>query len=304
LKLTEDNFYESLFTRLPPAPREVIIPPGDDCAGLECTSGQILLFTTDQVVADVHYVKHNKQPAAPAEIAYKLFARNVSDIAAMGGTPLYCLTSMAQYNDRKWLDSFFDGLILHAKTLGVHIIGGDIVSAPGCENASLTLIGKCPAKTVCLRQGAEPGDIVFATGYFGSSFETGYHMACHPRHAEGRWLAENNFAKAMIDVSDGLLLDLLRLCRASSISVSLDKNKIPRRTEHTTFTQALTEGEDYELIFAVKPSKAELLEKAWPFDKVPLTQIGTFKDSLPPAVTDSEGNTIEPKDAPGYQHNI
>lgn len=302
--LAEDQFYDNLFRRLPAAPPEVVVPPGDDCAGVEFTPGTVTLYTVDQVAADVHYCKTGNSPARPEEVARKLLARNISDIAAMGGRPLYCLTAIVQQNgEDKWLNSFFGGLADYARQFGIAVIGGDIITSPDGENASLTLIGEVESRQVCRRNGAEERDILFATGSFGNSFASGWHMSFQPRYEEGRWLAENGFAKAMIDVSDGLLLDAFRICRASGVSLILDTASIPLRSDDAAYQQALTEGEDYELLLAVGADRAEELVRSWPFD-IPLTQLGTFSAHKPSVIEDARGNYLAPAENIGYQQGL
>ncbi|MFW6414367.1 MAG: thiamine-phosphate kinase [Verrucomicrobiota bacterium] len=300
--LAEDRFYDNLFRRLPELPTAVRIPPGDDCAAVEHSPGLLTLYTVDQVAADVHYDKNGENPVHPGDIARKLLARNISDIAAMGGRALYCLISVVQQSEKEeWLNAFFDGLSDYARRFGIAVIGGDIISAPDSENASLTLIGEIEAERACRRQGAESGDVLLATGYFGNSLTSGWHMTFEPRYNEGKWLAEQGFAKAMIDVSDGLLLDAFRLCTASQASLTLNLSSIPLRTSETTVRRGLTDGEDYELLFAVAPDKVKDLLRQWPFT-TRVTEIGVFSSGLPPVIEDPQGNQIAPADNIGYQH--
>ena len=306
MTLSEDNFYNKLFSKLPPFTEEIAVPPGDDCAAITAGNGLLTLYTTDQVVADIHYLKSRQPPVSPQTIAHKLLARNLSDIAAMGGNPTYCLASIVQQDGEPWLDSFFDGLLQTAEKYNVFLIGGDIVSAANYESSSLTLIGTVAEKNVCTRKGAEAGDILFATGEFGQSLQTDHHLNFQPRCEEGQWLAQHSYPNAMIDVSDGLLLDAYRMCCASDVSLQLDTTAIPFRNARTTLKQALTDGEDYELLFSVPPHKAKTLEKSWPFDTVPLTKIGTFskKSKEGARITDPEKHELAPADELGYEQKI
>ena len=302
---SEDNFYNKLFGKLPQFPPEVAIPPGDDCAAIAAGDGSLSLFTTDQVVADIHYHKTQQPPVSPQKIARKLLARNLSDIAAMGGKPTYCLASIVQQGGETWLDSFFDGLLETAEQYGVFLIGGDIVSAADHESSSLTLIGTVAEKNVCRRKGAQAGDILFATGKFGQSLQTGHHLNFEPRCKQGQWLAQQRYPNAMIDVSDGLLLDAYRMCCASGVSLQLDTDSIPCRNAQTTLQQALTDGEDYELLFSVPSHKVKTLEKSWSFDTVPLTKIGTVSKSKDGArITDAENHKLAPAVNAGYEQKL
>ena len=136
--VTEDQFLESLFRRLPVPSHEVIIPPGDDCAGLRVNRSRILLVAIDQVVGGRHYRLKGPGAARPEEVGRKLLSRNLSDIAAMGGKPLYCLVAlgMAPRHSRTWLDRFFDGIVKLAGEFGVLMIGGDLAMTAAEDVAS------------------------------------------------------------------------------------------------------------------------------------------------------------------------
>ncbi|NOY82789.1 MAG: thiamine-phosphate kinase [Kiritimatiellaeota bacterium] len=303
---SEDQFLGALFRRLGPFPPEVAVPPGDDCAALRLGSGSLLLVAVDQVVGDRHYCLDGPAAATPEEVGHKLLARNLSDIAAMGGIPCYCLVAlgMSPRHDAVWTRRFLDSIADAARRFGVSMIGGDLAATPADAVAALTILGRVGAETVCRRAGAQPGDLLFATGAFGASLPTGHHLRFTPRCAEGRWLAENRYARAMIDVSDGLLLDLERLCRASDVSVRLDPDSIPRRVPGIPLAEVLTDGEDYELLFAVRPERADELIAAWPFDAVPLARIGVFRPRTGDLVQDMNGRMFGAVDAAGagYDH--
>jgi thiamine-monophosphate kinase len=298
--MTEDAFFARLFARLPAADDTWVVPTGDDCAALK-HGDELLLIAVDQLVGGKHYYLDGPHETPPEAAGRKLLARNLSDIAAMGGIPTACLLAGAfgPNRDTAWLERFYDGVIKLAKQYSVAMVGGDLASTPADEVASLTILGRVEPERACRRSGARPGDLLFATGSFGSSLETEHHLFFTPRLREGRWLTENRFPTAMMDVSDGLLLDASRICRASHVSLRLDPDAVPRRTPTTTREQALGDGEDYELLVAVAPDRADSLRAAWPFADVPITQIGTFVATETPEVTDPSGR---PLDAVGYDH--
>ena len=302
--MTEDAFLEKLFRRLPPPPPELAIPPGDDCAAIQLGDGRLLLIAVDQVIGDRHYRAHGAGAATPPQVGRKLLARNLSDIAAMGGVPRYALvaTALDPQADEAWLTGFFDGVLALAGEFGVQLIGGDLARAPHDNVTSLTIVGEAADGRVCRRAGARPGDLFFATGEFGASLPTGHHLSFVPRCAEGRWLADGGFAHAMMDVSDGLLIDAGRLCRASGVSLALDTAAVPRRTPETTLTQALTDGEDYELIFAVPRERRAPLESAWPFAHTRLTCLGEFRPAGPAPVLDLAGRALSTGRHDGFDH--
>lgn len=297
--MTEDLFFARLFARLPAPDSAWVVPPGDDCAAL-AFGDQLLLIAVDQIVGGKHYYLDGPDAATPEAAGRKLLARNLSDIAAMGGTPTACLLAGAfgPRRDPAWIERFYDGVIAIARDYGVAMVGGDLASTPADEVASLTILGRVEPARVCRRSGARAGDVLVATGCFGSSLGTGHHLTFTPRCREGRWLAEHGYPTAMMDVTDGLLLDASRICRASGVALRLNPPVVPRRTAHTTVEQALGDGEDYELLVAVAPDRLPPLLSEWPFADVPLTAVGEFL-SGPPAIVDPQGNALA---ACGYDH--
>ena len=292
--MTEDIFFQTLFARLPsPDPSLVAIGPGDDCAALRQPDGSLLLFASDQVVGDRHYHLSGPDATAPEAAGRKLLARNLSDIAAMGGNPLCCVVSVAfaaGKQDEAWLLRFYQGIIDLGREWNVPMVGGDLAKAPHDAVASLAILGTVPADQVCLRSGARPGELVFATGVFGDSLATGHHLSFTPRCCEGRWLAEQGMARSMIDVSDGLLLDCQRLCQASGVRMVLDTAAVPRRRPETTLRECLVGGEDYELVFSVARDSIGPLCQQWPFE-TPLTCIGRI-EAGEPGIVDPDGRPL------------
>ncbi|MEA2012576.1 MAG: thiamine-phosphate kinase [Verrucomicrobiota bacterium] len=274
--MNEIKFLNNLFPQLKTT-KNIIVGPGDDCAALKWRGKQLLLVATDQLIAAQHYTPGKTRAA---EAGRKLLARNISDIAAMGGTPLYatvCIASGSTYNI-SFNEKFYSGILEIADELEIAIIGGDLCGISEGHASSLTILGEVAADKIVLRSGSTPGDFLYSTGTFGNSFPTEHHLNFIPRLKEGQWLAEKGFAKSMIDVSDGLLLDILRICRAGKISVELNTDNIPLRTTGLSIEKILTDGEDYELIFAVSPEHSQILEEDWPF-KTKLTKIGSFLKS-------------------------
>ena len=303
----EDRFLATLLPSLGVAPDTVVIPPGDDCAALQWGPGRLLLLTVDQLIGDRHFLRAGPGAATPEQAGRKLLARNLSDIAAMGGKPLFALLAVAlgPLENATWLERFHHGLLELARETGVALIGGDLARAPQDLVTSLTLLGEAPADRVLRRAGACPGDRFYATGEFGQSFPTGHHLLFTPRLKEGAWLAEQRLARAMMDVSDGLALDAARLCRAGGVALRLDLRAIPARTPQTTLEQALGDGEDYELIFAIAPEDAPRLEAAWPFPETRLTCLGEFTAPAAPdaaPLADLQGNALPERLLTGFDH--
>ncbi|MCG3150075.1 MAG: Thiamine-monophosphate kinase [Verrucomicrobiae bacterium] len=228
--------------------QEKIPLAGDDCAVLP--GG--LLLTCDPVIEGIHFL-----PTTPArQVGWKAMARNLSDIAAMGGTPRYAVVSLGlrPATPVRWVRQLYTGLHAAAKKFGCEIVGGDTAHTRREQFVVVTLLGHA-AKPV-RRSGAKPGDIVFVTGKLGGSFASGKHLTFTPRLREGRQLAR--YAHAMMDISDGLASDLYRLVESSHVGFAIDSAKIPGK-----LPGALTDGEDFELLFTVAPRHAGKLRKKY-----------------------------------------
>jgi len=279
--------------------RGVAVGPGDDCAALDFGGSRYFLAATDQLVSDVHYI-HGRTPAAA--IAKKLFNRNVSDIAAMGGTPEFALLTVASHSaDKKWYSAFIKSIQREASRWNVSICGGDISSVKkDVTVCTLTINGWVDKNKICLRANAKPGDFLYATGLFGNSFKSGHHLSFSPRIEAAQFIA-GKFTGAMIDVSDGLLIDAQRLALASGVGLVLDTAGIPLR-KGASLKSALSEGEDYELIFAVPSSKSAMLQKKWPFKNIRLSRIGEFISGGKGKIYDLEKNELTATQKTGFDH--
>ncbi|MBO4630825.1 MAG: thiamine-phosphate kinase [Lentisphaeria bacterium] len=291
--MNEESFVRKLSGLFPQSP-DVKVGPGDDCAVLDFGAPDLILAAVDQVISDVHYTRDT----SPEAIAGKLLKRNVSDIAAMGGVPTHALLSLAvNPMDESWLLAFHRGIAAHAAVYGISIIGGDMAKlfATG-EALSLTILGKVERNRLCLRSNAREGDWLFATGSFGNSFLSEHHLTFTPRLKEARFLA-GDFTCAMQDVSDGLLKDTARMAEASGLALRLEPEKIPLRSGATR-ENALSEGEDYELLFAVPDRLRARLEHDWPFPDTVISCIGRFINGIPGTVSGLKQNQINT----GYDH--
>ena len=205
--------------------------------------------------------------------------RAVSDIAAMGGGPRHALITMAVARDVKmaWLRGIYAGLRAAARRFGVSIVGGETSRSPGPAFISIALTGEVERTRCVTRGGGKAGDVLFVTGRLGGSL-AGKHLDFIPRIAEARWLTANFKIRAMMDISDGLAADLPRLARASGCGFEICEETIPRN-RGCTVAQALSDGEDFELLFAARPADASRLEAQWrrKFPKLPLTKIGALR---------------------------
>lgn len=281
--------------------KNVFLGPGDDCAALDLGTGDLLLAAVDQLISEVHYDRSTTEPRVAGA---KLLKRNLSDIAAMGGKASWGLLALATNTaDDEYLLSFYDGLREAAEKFAVSLCGGDFSSLPQGETgevASLTILGTVERDLMCCRSGAQAGDIVFVTGALGNSYESGRHLTFEPRLAEGRFLAEGAYVNAMIDISDGLLLDAQRMAKASEVAVLLELADIPVNAD-ATLEQALGDGEDYELLFCVPADKAENLRKEWAFETA-LTSIGVIRENPPGEVVSFDGEDLSKRFKRGYEH--
>jgi thiamine-monophosphate kinase len=248
---------------------------GDDCAVIGGARDRVWwLLKTDCVVEGVHFLAKEK----PARIGWKALCRAVSDIAAMGGQPRHALITIAVARNVKlaWLRGLYEGLRKAARRFGVSIVGGETSRSPGPAFISVALTGEVERARCVTRSGGRAGDILYVTGRLGGSLAA-KHLDFIPRLAEARWLTENFRIRAMMDLSDGLAADLPRLAKASGCGFEIDGKSIPR-TRGRTVAQALGDGEDFELLFAVQPRDATRLEGKWraQFPRLPLTRIGKF----------------------------
>ena len=251
---------------------------GDDCAVIGGVRDRVWqLLKTDCVVEGVHFLTAEK----PARVGWKALCRAVSDIAAMGGEPRHALITIAIARDVKmaWLRGIYGGLRKAARRFGVSIVGGETSRSPGPAFISIALTGEVERARCVTRGGGRAGDFLYVTGRLGGSLE-GKHLDFIPRLAEARWLTEHFRIRAMMDVSDGLAADLPRLAKASGCGFGICEEKVPRN-RGCTVVQALGDGEDFELLFVVRPADAPSLEAKWraKFPRLPLTRIGALTRS-------------------------
>jgi thiamine-monophosphate kinase len=258
---------------------------GDDCAVLRPARGRELL-TVDAVVRGVHFA----DASPPRDVGAKLMKRNLSDIAAMGGTPRAAVVALALDGrvSLGWLAGFYRGMAREARRHGVSVVGGDVTRLDGSFVATLALTGEATGR-VLTRAGSRIGDWIYVTGSLGRSLPTGHHLHFSPRLAEGAWLANRGAVRAMLDVSDGLAKDVRSLAPAGA-SAAIYEGMLPRRAG-STVREALCDGEDYELAFALASrAPRAALERAWrrAFPRTRLTCVGRFvrAGAVPPGAID------------------
>jgi thiamine-monophosphate kinase len=294
-----------------PTNKSVVTGCGDDCAVIDLgLPDKLLLFKTDAIVEGIHF----KIDAPPEKIGHKALARCLSDIAAMGGTPTTALITIAlpKMYDPAFIEGIYSGINALARKHDVAISGGETTTNPERILLSVALLGTVPRGKAVLRSGAEPGDAIFVTGELGGSIAS-RHLDFEPRLTEGRWLADHFHLHAMIDLSDGLAGDLRHILKASRVGAELLTTSIPisrvaklaskaESPAKPPLLAALTDGEDFELLFTVAPKDAVALLDSWKkqFPKLALTCIGKITAGEGITLRDKTG--ARPLKAHGYEH--
>lgn len=304
-----------------------VVGIGDDAAGIEIEPGKVTLFTTDTLVENVHFTWDY---ASSYQVGWKALAVNLSDIAAMGGIPTYCLVTLGLPREVSLssVDSMYEGLEDLASLYEIGIIGGDIVSSP-IFFITVALLGEEDREDVLLRSGAKEGDFIYVTGELGTSAAGLFclrekelnmpvllkdelqkkHLLPFPRVNKGRQIARAKIASSMVDVSDGLTLDLFHILEESGVGAQLWEDKIPisknvkklaMRFNRSFLEWGLYGGEDYELLFTCSPrvSVKDLKSSA----RCPVTKIGKVVKGSPEIVlisSDGKRGKLKPR---GWDH--
>jgi thiamine-monophosphate kinase len=297
---SELQLIERIRARAPQAPRSgLVLGIGDDCAVFHPRgAAEDLLFTTDLLVEDVHF---RRETHSAQDIGWKALARGLSDIAAMGGEPRFCLVSLAlaEWNDARWVDGFYAGLLRLAVREHAPLAGGDL-GRSAKTTCDIVVCGAAPRGKWLRRDGARAGDAIYVSGELGGSargLETGKgsarrrHLRPEPRLALGKYLRTHLGATAAMDLSDGLSLDLHRLCKASGLSAEIEP---PPLFRGATLEQALHGGEDYELLFTAR-ARRPVPER---FESIRLTRIGTMRKGRVGEIRMNDA-ALEPR---GYDH--
>lgn len=260
--------------RLSSPSKNMVLGIGDDCAIYRSRAGEELLFTTDQMIEGVHFTRTQ----TAASIGERALARSLSDIAAMGGDPKFCLVALAG-PDTKWIEDFYRGLLRLAKRTGTMLAGGDLARDEKVH-CDVMVCGSVPRGKALRRDGARAGDSIFVSGRLGRPWD----RRIQPRLALGQGL--RGFATACIDLSDGLSLDLHRLCLASKVAAEVDRVPVMKGS---TIERALHGGEDYELLFTLRENS-----------KAPrgATRIGRVTRGSPGTIR-FQGRPLDPR---GYDH--
>jgi len=249
---------------------------GDDAAVLRYHVQRHQLLTTDMLVEGVHFLR-----SMPAEkIGRKALACSLSDIAAMGGVPTIAVVSLGIPKDLtvRYIDKMYAGMLRLARVFGVSLAGGDTVCSAKIT-INVALLGEVERTRLVCRDGARIGDEIFVSGPLGGSLKSGRHLTFTPRIREARFLVGHFKPTAMMDISDGLAGDLGHILKASGVGAVLMMNAIP--VNHgVTLRQALTDGEDYELLFTLAKPVARRLQSRFPNKFFAIGEIVSKKDGL------------------------
>lgn len=236
---------------------DVIAGSGDDCAVLKLDKKNYQLFTCDMLIQDVDFTCSDD----PYLVGRKALAVSISDIAACGGAPRFCLVALAFARNTKieFIDRLFKGMSELAKKYKINIVGGDLSRAEKLT-IDISLLGVVEKKNLVLRSGAKKGDIIFVTGSLGGSIQ-GKHLNFTPRLWEAGFLVNNFKVNSMIDISDGLAGDLGHILKASQAGAVIYEDLIPLSREARNLADALYTGEDFELLFTLSRQEAKKLLK-------------------------------------------
>src|SRR5215469_11410634 len=272
--LGEDRVLDQIWLQLPPGKkRKILAGAADDCAVVQIPRGnKHLVLKTDSVVEGVHFLRGT----SASDVGWKAMMRPLSDFAATSALPHFALITLIvpQKTDAAWVKQLYRGLRRAASRFDVRTVGGETSNTPGPIAISVSVAGFVERNCAMSRSGGKPGDDLFVTGRLGGSLKQ-KHLKFIPRIAESRWLTKNFSVHAMMDISDGLGSDLPRLARASNVGFDIESERLPL-SRGANINQAISEGEDYELLFAISPHDRTRLLREWrpEFPKLLLTRIG------------------------------
>src|SRR5215216_6115110 len=332
---SEFDFINTLHQRVASSSESIVAGIGDDAAVFRSAAGKETIITADLLVEDIDF---RRTTTPPYLLGHKALAVSLSDIAAMGARPLWSLVSIGVPDDiwqTGFVERLYDGLLDLANRYGVQLIGGDTSRTTDNIVIDSIVTGECTAGTSVMRSGAKPGDQIFVTGSLGAAaaglrlIERGAHLAeqnlgdedsqkldhvlirqlrPEPRVGWGIVLGEERLATAMIDLSDGLSSDLNCLCAASGVGALIDSSLLPidsyvtelcGRRALDPLQLALHGGEDFELLFTVKPGDVAKVPRR--VDGVEIKRIGEITNPSE-GVKISEGTRVWELRPGGWKH--
>lgn len=331
--LGEFELIAKLQSKLKHQSSQILKSIGDDCSVFKPSKDIHLIATCDALVETVHF---DLKTVSPELLGQKIMAVNLSDIAAMGGSPKFALVTLGVSSNLtpKFLDKLYTGMNIASEKYGFSIDGGDTVRSPKLFFVNVTLIGETKKDRWFSREGAKPGDKIFVTGNLGDSalglkvlqsskklngpLKAQKHLIARhqnptPRLEEARLLVKSNAqVTAAIDVSDGLIQDLGHILKASRVGAKIHENSIPTSLELEKICKAnnlakrpliFSGGEDYELLFTLRPENAKKLVSRFFKRGMPLTEIGEITSPTGEILLETENGKVEDGSCfKGYNH--
>lgn len=297
----EDQLIER-FRRRYKQTKRTIVGIGDDAAVVRVSKDKFLVLTSDMLVEGIHFLKGE---ASPYQIGWKAMGSALSDIAAMAAVPRTAIVSLglSPRTPVSFVEGLTKGIEALARCFNIDVVGGDTVNFPRGIVISVSVVGEAERKNLVLRKGASIGDKILVTGSLGGSRKRKQYRFI-PRIKEALRLVKCIPIHSMMDITDGLGLDLFRLVSASGVGAKLYKESIPVSSDAKGVGNALADGEDFELIFVTSTDSAKKLLEKWKNEDVPVTVIGEIiKEKGRVELIDKYGKAkkLKPK---GYEHFV
>lgn len=318
-ELGEFGLIDRIADRVAPS-ASVPLGIGDDAAALLPTPGTLTLITSDMLLEGVHF---DLSFCDPHSLGRKSLSVNLSDLAAMGAHPRQFLLGIALPVgiSVEFMDQFMAGLLEQAERFGVTLVGGDTCASKGGVAISITALGEQRPELVVKRSGASVGDFIYVSGTVGDAavglgelrrgvrqgFLVSRQLDPQPRIEAGVALAEAGLASAMIDVSDGVLADLGHICELSQVGARVELGRLPLSDQYRAdcgadpFVQALSGGEDYELLFCTPNEKASQVEALFESLGLRVSRIGEITAGEGIELATPDGRAYQPK-LRGFDH--
>lgn len=329
-EIGESGFIQRIANKYRSSHPAIISGIGEDAAALKISAQDILLSTCDLLVEDIHF---NLSFTDSYHLGRKSLAVSLSDIAAMGGTPRFFLVSLAlpPHLSVEFMDDLYRGMMNLADEFHTQLVGGDTNASPDKLMIDINLLGEIKPDHLLKRSGAQVGDAIFVTGTLGDAALgffiletdkksnrplshntlTSKHLSPFPRIKEGKVIAENQLASAMIDISDGLLADLRQMLTLSKVGATIWISQLPlsrefkqyqdKHNNHKIIDFPLKGGEDYELLFTAPQTQEKEFSTLSKKMGVSISKIGEINSSRELIVLDKNQHPY-PIDEQGYDH--
>ena len=310
--MTSENEFVRQLTRRFPVRQPVEVGIGDDGAVLRCAADERLVVVTDMLLDGVHFDLNTTDVRLAGR---KAVAVNLSDLAAMACLPTAAFVSIAVSKTMsaapgKFLDDLYAGIEELTREYNFCLAGGDTNTWHGPFAINVCLTGRPMGSLPTLRSGARPGDVLFVTGPLGGSLQHGRHLLFTPAFEAAQWLTDHVHVNAMMDISDGLSMDLHRMMAASHTGAILNASQIPIHddvpvswSDSQRLKAALGDGEDFELLVSVSKADAASLHTQALTAGLMFHEIGTVVDGTNLSLRKDDGKTV-PLDVTGWEHQL